>query len=105
MDLNNLEDSMTHTATAPSTVTNWTLTLDYEDNIVTTVHFDESEVYGTLRDVFGEDREDELPEGDDDLVDYLAKPSWEGGIGAVFYIERHILDCRVGENAGREGER
>ncbi len=103
MDLNNLEDSMTHTATAPSTVTIWTLTLDFEDNIVTTVHFDE--VYGTLRDVFGEDREDELPEGDDDLVDYLAKPSWEGGIGAVFYIERHILDCRVGENAGREGER
>jgi|GEM_PF-4277212 len=89
---------------AGDTLPIWTLTLDFQDSIVTTVHTDESEVYGTLRDLFGEDREDELPEDDGALVDYLTKPTFEGGIGAVFYIERHIVGCRAGEKAGREGQ-
>lgn len=59
---------------------------------MTTVHTDESEVYGTLRDIFGEDRQGELPDGDAALVDHLTTPSWEGGIGAVFYVEHHIID-------------
>jgi hypothetical protein len=84
---------MTTTNTAAPSITVWTLTLDFQDTIITTVYADEAEVYGTLRDIFGEDREDELPEDDGTLVDCLTKPSWEGGIGAVFYIERHTLDC------------
>lgn len=89
---------MTATTAAPS-LTVWTLTLDFQDTIVTYVHTDESEVYGTLRDIFGEDRDDELPEDDGALVDYLTTPSWEGGIGAVFYIETHTVDCPCGGDA------
>jgi hypothetical protein len=93
---------MTTTDTAAPSIAVWTLTLDFQDTIVTTVHADEAEVYGTLRDIFGEDREDELPEDDGALVDYLTKPSWEGGIGAVFYIERHTVDCPREGQPGRE---
>ena len=84
---------MAETVSRGEQVAVWTLTLDFQDTIVTTVHTDESEVYGTLRDVFGEDREDALPDDDGALVAHLTAPSWEGGIGAVFYIERHILDA------------
>ena len=57
----------------------------------------------TLRDIFGEDRQGELPDGDAALVDYLTKPSFEGGIGAVFYIERHLVSypCAGDSDRGR----
>lgn len=93
----------TTTAAAADTLSIWTLTLDFQDTIVTTVHTDESEVYGTLRDLFGEDRDDDLPDDDGALVDYLTKPSFEGGIGAVFYIERHLVSypCAGDSDRGR----
>ena len=75
---------MSDTTAPMDTLAIWTLTLDVQDNIVTTVHTDESEVFGTLRDLFGEDRDD------------------EGGIGAVFYIERHVVAYPRIENADQE---
>jgi len=96
---------MSDTTAATATLAIWTLTLDFQDSIVTTVHTDEKEVFGTLRDLFGEDRDDELPDDDGALVDYLTKPSFEGGIGAVFYIERHVVAYPRIEKADQEWPR
>ena len=38
-------------------------------------------------------------------IDYLTKPSFEGGIGAVFYIERHVVAYPRIENADQEWPR
>jgi len=69
----------------------WTLTVDDEDSVVTTVHFSEAAALEALRDNYCDGMD--LPQDAGEMVDFLNKPSWEGGPGVVFWIEEHILDA------------
>lgn len=70
----------------------WTLTVDEggNDSVVTTVHPSEVAALQALRDNYCDGVD--LPLDDSELVDFLTKPSWEGGPGVVFSIEEHDLD-------------
>lgn len=72
-----------------SAATVWTLTVDDNDGIATTVHPSEAAAMIALRDNYSEL---DLPADDGELVDYLTHSTWEGGPGIVFYIEAHDID-------------
>jgi len=72
-----------------SPLTVWTLTVD-EDSVVTTVHASEAEAVQALRDNYCDGMD--VPQSDDEFVDFLIKPTWEGGPGVVFCIEDHDID-------------
>lgn len=67
----------------------WTLTVD-EDSVITTVHPSEESAVEAIINNYCQGMD--LPQDDGEVVDFLTKPSWEGGPGLVFWIEQHILE-------------
>ena len=76
-------------------VTVWTLTTD-DSGIYTGVYGSKAAVTAALREVFGADGSlDNTP--DNELDDVITKPTWEGGMGGVFYLDSQEVEVEVPE--------
>lgn len=68
----------------------WTLTTE-DGGTYTGVYGSEAAANAALREVFGADGSlDNIP--DNELADVICKPSWEGGIGGVFYLDSQEIE-------------
>ena len=83
-------------------ITVWTLTTDNNSGVYTGVYGSEAAAYAALRETFGGDGSlDNIP--DNELDDVITKPTWEDGLGGVFYLDSQEVEVDVPEPKPKTG--